>query len=162
MREHSILRQQRRPSPKSPAPVHFLTALFALIATLSLSGCVGLTGAGTPAATTNSSGNSGTLAASATSVSFGSVDVGSSASQTLTLTNSGTVPVVISQATITGTGFSIPGGVSSVTIDAGQSHAFQIQFAPQATGTINGSVAVTSNASNASLSVALTGTASSS
>jgi len=66
---------------------------------------------------------------------------------------------MISQATIAGAGFSITGGAASVSIAAGQSHAFQIQFSPQATGNATGGISVNSNAVNSPLSVSLTGTA---
>ena len=135
-----------------------LTIFLAVIAALSLSGCVGLTGAGAPAAASTSSA-AGTLAASATSVTFGSVNVGTAVAQTLTLTNSGTADVMISQATVTGAEFSLVGSAAGISVPAGQSHAFQVQFAPHAAGSATGSVSVTSNASDPTLSVALSGTA---
>jgi len=128
-----------------------------LIAALSVSGCVGVTGAGTPAATNNPGSSSGTLAANATSFSFGNVNVGSSATQTLTLTNSGAAAVTISQAAVTGAEFSIVGGMSSVLIPTGQSHDFQIQFSPRTAGAATGSVSVSSNATDSMLAVAVTG-----
>jgi P pilus assembly chaperone PapD len=99
------------------------------------------------------------LAANATSFSFGPVPVGSSAVQTLTLTNSGNAAVMIAQATITGTGFNIAGSASSISVAPGQSHAFQIQFVPQAPGSATGNFSVNSNAADSQLSVALVGTA---
>ena len=141
-----------------PTPSRLLTILLAFAAALSLTGCVGLTGAGTPAASNNTAA-SGMLAASATSVTFGNVAVGASVAQTLTLTNSGTAAVNISQANVSGTGFSLMGSASAVAIPAGQSHPFQIQFAPHAPGTVSGSVSVTSDASDPTLSIALTGNA---
>jgi hypothetical protein len=140
-------------------PLAQVTILITLIVALTLSGCVGLTSAGTPAANTNPSNtSSGTLAASATSMSFGNVAAGSSSSQTLTLTNTGTAAVMISQATVSGAGFSVVGGMSSVSIAAGQNHAFQVQFAPQTPGSVTGSIIVASDASNATLSISLSGT----
>jgi hypothetical protein len=82
---------------------------------------------------------------------------GSSSSQTLTLTNTGTGALMISQATVTGAGFSVVGGMNSVSIAAGQYHAFQIQFAPQTAGNVSGSVVVASDASNSPLSASLSG-----
>src|SRR5882757_6693448 len=155
----SNFRDHHGPVPNRHTPFTSLTIFLTLIAALSLSGCVGLTAAGTAPANTNSGSSSGTLAASATSLSFGSVTVGSNVSQTLTLTNSGTAAVMISQATIAGAGFSITGGAASVSIAAGQSHAFQIQFSPQATGNATGGISVNSNAVNSPLSVSLPGTA---
>ena len=76
---------------------------------LSLSGCAGLTSAKGPA------GSPGVLSASLSSMTFGNVLVGSNTSQTITLANSGTASVTISQAVVSGTGFSItgPSGPSS-------------------------------------------------
>src|SRR6202035_2696083 len=106
----------------------------------------------------SNSNSSGTLAASVTSLNFGNVVSGSSSPQTLTLTNKGTAAVTISNATVTGAGFSVVGGMSSVSIAAGQSQGFQLQFAPQATGNINGSLVVASDALNSSLTISLSGT----
>jgi hypothetical protein len=142
-------------------PFRLLTIFLAVLAALSLSGCVGLTGAGTPAASSTTTAG-GTLAASATSVAFGNVNVGTTVSQTLTLTNSGTADVTISQVTVTGTGFSLVGSASAISVPAGQSHGFQVQFAPHTAGSATGSVSVTSDASNPTVSIALAGTAMSS
>ena len=140
-------------------PLILLAIFLAFLAALSLSGCAGLASSSTPSAKTNSrTASAGTLAASATSFSFGNVATGSSSLQTLTFTNTGTAAVTISQATITGAGFSVVGGMSSVSIAAGQNHAFQVQFAPQAVGSTTGSIVVASDASNSPLSVSLSGT----
>jgi hypothetical protein len=66
---------------------------------------------------------------------------------------------MISQATITGAGFSITGGMPAVSLAAGQSRVYQIQFAPQAVGAASGNISVSSNAVNSPLSVALGGAA---
>ena len=145
--------------PKQHSRLDLLAVLAALLITSTLSGCVGLTSASTPSAKTSSStASSGTLAASATSFSFGNVASGSSSPQTLTLTNTGTAAVTISQAAVTGAGFSVVGGMSSVSIAAGQNHAFQVQFAPQAPGSVTGNITVASDASDSPLSISLSGT----
>ncbi len=82
---------------------------------------------------------------------------GASSPQTLTLTNTGTTAIAISQATITGAGFSIVGGMSSVSIPAGQNQTFQIQFAPKSAGSVSGSISIVSNASNIPLTISLSG-----
>lgn len=141
-----------------PAPLGFLTLLLAALAVLSLSGCVGLTGAGTPKSSStsgSSSGSAGTLAANSTSLNFGSVATGSSSPQTLMLSNTGSGPVTISQGTVTGAGFSVVGGMSSVTIAAGSNRAFQIQFAPANPGPVTGSIVIASDASDSSLGISL-------
>ena len=158
MNAHTNLHSHFHVTLRRRAQLGIFALILACLAMLSLSGCVGLTGAGTPAAKSNSSSNSGTLAASATSLNFGNVVAGSSSPQTLTLTNTGTAVVTISQATITGAGFSVVGGMSSVSIAAGQNHAFQVQFAPTGTGSASGSISIASDATNSPLTVSLSGT----
>ncbi|HUN61760.1 MAG TPA: choice-of-anchor D domain-containing protein [Candidatus Sulfotelmatobacter sp.] len=99
-----------------------------------------------------------TLSASPTSLSFGSVTTNSSTSQTVTVTNTGNASVSISGIAASGTGFSTSGITLPITLAAGQSTSFSVVFDPTSTGSLTGSVVVTSNASNSPLSVALSGT----
>jgi hypothetical protein len=99
-----------------------------------------------------------TLVANPTTVAFGNVATGSSGQQTITLTNTGSASATISQVTTSGTGFSITGLTAPVTIGAGLNVNFTAQFAPTATGSASGSIAITSNASDATLSIPLSGT----
>jgi hypothetical protein len=82
----------------------------------------------------------GQLAASPGSLTFGNVGVGQSAAKAVTLTNSGGTSVTVSQASVSSAAYSITGLTLPVTIDAGQSAAFNVVFAPKSAGTINGSV----------------------
>jgi hypothetical protein len=100
-----------------------------------------------------------TLTASPTSLTFTNVTVGQSQSQTETVKNTGGVSATISQVNATGTGFSVSGITTPVTLTPGQSTSFSVTFAPTSAGSSSGSVTITSNASNPSLSVALSGTA---
>ena len=143
------------------APLGLLTIFLASFALLSLSGCVGLTGAAAPATKSNSSSSSGTLAASAASLTFANVVAGSTSPQTLTLSNTGTATVTISSATVTGAGFSVMGTMSSVSIAPGSNQPFQIQFAPTSAGSVSGSLSIASNATNSPLTISLSGTAAS-
>src|ERR1700675_2694095 len=159
MNKPSILRIHSMLARRAPGGLFAL--ILASLAVLSLAGCVGLTGAGAPGAKSGSNSNSnssGTLAASATSLNFGNVVAGSSSPQTLTLTNKGTAAVTISQATVTGAGFSVMGGMSSVSIAAGQNQAFQVQLAPKSAGSVSGSISIASDATNTPLAVSLSGT----
>jgi hypothetical protein len=100
----------------------------------------------------------GTLSISPQSLAFGSVVTGGSASQTVTVSNSSTAAVTISSVTATGTGFSQSGAALPLTLSAGQSAAIQVKFAPAAAGSFTGALQISSNATNASISVALSGT----
>jgi hypothetical protein len=99
----------------------------------------------------------GMLGSSLSSLDFGSVTVGSSQSLSETVTNTGGASVTITQAAISGTGFSVSGVTTPITLAAGQSAAFTIKFAPASAATASGTLTVTSTASNPTLTVALSG-----
>ena len=100
----------------------------------------------------------GTLSASPASLSFGNVQVGNSASLWEALTNTGGSSVTISQANVSGAGFSISGLTLPITLTPTQSVTFTATFTPAAAGTASSTLAVVSDASNSPLNVALSGT----
>ena len=100
----------------------------------------------------------GILSPNTNSLNFGNVAVGNNVAQSVNVTNTGTAAVDISQATASGSGFSIMSGSSPSTVAVGQTVTVQVQFAPQAAGAATGSLSVMSNAPNAPLTVALAGT----
>lgn len=100
----------------------------------------------------------GTLGANPTSLSFGNVQVGSNKTLSETVTNTGGTSVTISAIGITGTGMSVTGITAPLALAAGQSATFNVVFAPTSAGTVSGNVTITSNASNPTLSIAVSGT----
>jgi hypothetical protein len=144
------------------------TVIFPILATLSalavMIGCQGMgaTHASTTSSTTTSStqATAGALSVTPGSVSFGIVQTGASQSEAETVTNTGKSSVTITQAPVTGTGFSISGLSLPLTLAAGQSANFNIIFSPTVAGSASGSLALTSNASNATLAIPLTASAS--
>jgi hypothetical protein len=98
------------------------------------------------------------LSASPTSLNFGSLKTSTSSTQTVTLTNTGNSSVSISKITVTGSGFTSTSVALPVTVAAGQSTSFGVQFDPASAGSMTGIATVTSNASNSPLSIALSGT----
>ncbi len=104
------------------------------------------------------SSNQRTLAASALSIGFGNIQIGSSQTQYETLTNSGSSTVTISGATVTGAGFELSGLSLPLNLSKGQSITFSVGFAPKTGGSVGGAIAVVSNASNPNLGITLTGT----
>jgi Abnormal spindle-like microcephaly-assoc'd, ASPM-SPD-2-Hydin/Protein of unknown function (DUF1573) len=100
----------------------------------------------------------GALGANPTSLSFGNVQVGSQQSLSETVTNTGGASVTISQVGITGTGFTISGIKAPVTLAAGQSATFTVTFTPPSAGTASGMVTITSNGTNPTLIIPLSGT----
>ena len=109
----------------------------------------------------NAAGTTGTagLTLGSTSVAFGSVNLNSPATQTVKLTSSGTGSVTISAAAIKGTGFSMSGITTPVTLSSGQTATLDLQFDPTAAGADTGSVTLSSNAaSGGTATIALSGT----
>ncbi|PYV52937.1 MAG: hypothetical protein DMG91_18255, partial [Acidobacteria bacterium] len=100
----------------------------------------------------------GTLTAGSATLSWGNVPVGTSQNQPETLTNSGGSSVTVSQASISGAGFSVSGLTVPMTLAPGQSTSFSIGFAPSSGGSKTGTLNIASDASNPSLAVALSGT----
>jgi Abnormal spindle-like microcephaly-assoc'd, ASPM-SPD-2-Hydin/Protein of unknown function (DUF1573) len=98
------------------------------------------------------------LSGSASSLTFPNALVGTSSSQSVSLTNSGTGSLTISQAAVTGTGFTLSGFSGAQTLAPGNSTALTVSFAPTAVGTMTGSLSVVSNASNSPATIALSGT----
>jgi hypothetical protein len=100
-----------------------------------------------------------TLTASPTSLTYTNITTGTSSNQTQKVTNTGGTSATISAASASGTGFSISGITPPVVLGPGQSTSFTVTFAPTSAGTFSGTVTVTSNASNPSLQIPLSGTA---
>ena len=87
------------------------------------------------------------LAVSPSTLSFGSVAVGSSLNKTGALT-AGTSDVKVSSAAWSGQGYALSGITFPVTVPAGKSVSFTVTFTPEATGSSQGSVSFVSNAAN--------------
>lgn len=138
------------------------TVTFAPQSTGSASGNLTVTSNGAnPTLTIPLSGNGiapGQLTSNPSSENFGSVSVGSQQTASETITNTGGSSVSISQATVSGTGFSVSGLSAPMTLTAGHTATFTIAFTPQTAGTVSGSVNISSNASNPTLTIALSGT----
>lgn len=98
------------------------------------------------------------LNASSASLSFGNVNVSSSSMQSVTLTNGGTGNLTISNVSVSGAGFNASGLPIGTILTPGQTATLSITFAPATTGSATGSVTVTSNASNGTKLLALSGT----
>jgi hypothetical protein len=101
----------------------------------------------------------GILAASPATLTFSNVQLGKSQTQTVSISNTGGSNTTISQDSVAGSGFSISGLSTPLTLAPGQSASLSVTFTPQILGTVSGSVAIASDASNSNLTIALTGTA---
>jgi len=98
------------------------------------------------------------LSFSTHNLSFGSVDTGVSATQSVTVTNTGNANVTISSILAAGTGFSLSGAGTPATLTPTQSLTFGVIFSPTVAGNATGAVTVTSNASGSPATIALSGT----
>lgn len=98
------------------------------------------------------------LTSSSSTVSFGSVTVSSNSAKTVTFTNAGNSAVTISSVTISGAGFNVAGISSGLIVAPGQTASLTATFAPSSAGSVTGSVAVASNATNSPDSISLSGT----
>ena len=99
------------------------------------------------------------LGISPTSLSFGNVLTGTtSATQNVTITNTGNSNVTISQITVAGAGYTVTGGTAPVTLTPSQNLVLGVQFAPASTGSVAGSISITSNATGSPATVTLSGT----
>ena len=92
-------------------------------------------------------------------ISFGSVAVGVSNTQTLTVRDSGNANLIVSQATIAGAGLSITGPTLPVTVAPGQSTVFTVRYSPGTAGSSTGTISIASNAPHSPLAVPLSGAA---
>ena len=106
-----------------------LIVLALLVATLTQSGCGGVSSANTSPTNSNTLPAS-SLVISPSSINFGDVPAGSSQQKNLTLTNSGTIPVTVSSVIVSGAGFSIAGPFQVMTLAAGQGMSLTVTFQP--------------------------------
>jgi len=119
---------------------------------------ISVSGTGTSASSASStSSQSYLLSANASNLSFGNILVGSSASQAIALTNTGTASVNLSQVAITGAGFTESGFTGAVTLAAGQSLSLNVSFAPATGGSATGSLSFASSATNSPTTISLSG-----
>ncbi len=93
------------------------------------------------------------LTVSAANLAFGNSTVGSASTQPVTLTSTGTAPVTINSAAVSGTGFMLSGGTFPVTLNPSQSLTLNVQFDPATTGAASGQLTIQSNSSTNSTAV---------
>ena len=86
---------------------------------------------------------SGQLAVNPASVNFGNVPTGTSASQALILSNPSKSDMTVSQAMVSGSGFSLRGPSLPLTLAAGKAVTLNLMFAPRPTGSASGSLSLT-------------------
>lgn len=115
--------------------------------------------ASTTAATVALSGTglAQTMSLTPSSVNFASVNVGSTATQTETLKNTGTTSLDVYKTSVSASVFTLSGLSLPSLLAPGKSISFTLKFAPQSAGTISGSASI-STSMEGSLTASLTGT----
>lgn len=91
-----------------------------------------------------------------TSVAFSNVNVGSSSSKIVTLTNIGSTALNITAASIAGAGYSMT--LKPISLNAEVNTTFTVTFTPTTGGNASGSISITSNAATSPATIALSGT----
>jgi hypothetical protein len=117
---------------------------------------VALSGTGTTTTTATE------LTATPSAIAFGSVAVGTEATQTIQLANTGSAAVAISKVALSGTGVSVSGLTAPMTLDGGKSATLTVAYKPTSATTLAGSISITSNATDSSMVIGISATATSS
>ena len=130
-----------------------ISAAVTLIVILATSGCVGVTGKGTTPVVTGVA-----IEISPSTVSFGNVAMGQSATKTVTLTNTGTEALSVSGIAVAGAGFTASGPHLPISLPSGQSTSISAVFKPTTGNADKGTITITSNAAGSPSLVALSGT----
>jgi hypothetical protein len=100
-----------------------------------------------------------TLTVNSSSVTFGDITLNTSATQSIVLTSTGTAPVTISGATLSGIGFTDSGATFPLTLNPNQTATINIVFDPTAAGAVTGQLALVSNSSSGTTTlISLSGT----
>lgn len=87
------------------------------------------------------------LSINVTSIAFGDVVVNTPATQSITLTSIGTVPVTLNGATLTGSDFTVPSEALPVTLGPGRETTLNLEFDPTTIGPSTGQLTLASNSS---------------
>jgi archaellum component FlaF (FlaF/FlaG flagellin family) len=137
------------------------TATFTPTTAGSASGSISITSNAPTSPTTialSGTGLQAQIAATPSSVAFGTVTEATTNSQPITLKNNGNTTLTFSQISVTGAGFGQTGLSTSTTIAAGSSATFNATFDPSSATAVSGSITLTTNATPSPLVISLSGT----
>jgi hypothetical protein len=93
------------------------------------------------------------LSVNADTIAFGNVAVNTAATQSVTLSSSGSAALSISAATVAGSGFSLAENSLPVSLSSGQAITLNVQFDPTTTGAASGTLTIASNSSSGATTV---------
>jgi hypothetical protein len=129
-----------------------LVALSVAVITLGTSGCAGVTSGKSTAPTTAPQ-----LVVTPNSVNFQGVVVGQKNTQTLQLSNAGSVSLNVQQIQVTGAGFQVTPPAMPLALAPGANQIFSLAFAPTVTGSVSGTLTISSNDPHSPANVAVLG-----
>jgi hypothetical protein len=135
-----------------------------LLGCMVLTGCAGVSSGGQSAnsnpnpspAPSPSPSDPSQLSVAPTSINFGSVAVGSQATQAGTLT-AGAADINVTSAAWSGQGYNVSGITFPVTVAAGKSVNYSVTFTPQSAGDIAGSISFVNDGSTSPVTQTLDG-----
>ena len=118
-----------------------LTVKYSPTSTRTSSGDISLVSAqgGITSVSVSGTASQSGLTLSPANINFGNAVTGVANTQTVQIANPGTVPVTISAASISGAGFSTSGLALPLTLSAGKTATFNVQFDPKSAGPSTGS-----------------------
>lgn len=134
----------------------FLMLVIAMVSAIGCAGGGAQSAGGSPSPTPTPVPSSATLSATPSSLGFGNQVLNTPTTQTIKVTNTGSVVVAITQDTVAGSGFSV-GITTPINLNPAQSVNVPVVFNPGAAGTVNGSLVLMSNGTTV-LSIPLAGT----
>jgi len=97
------------------------------------------------------------LSVSSTTVSFGSVNIGQTATSSVQLTSSGNEPLTIASISVAGSLFQTAGLATPLTLNPGQSATLTLQFRPDHASSFIGVVTISSNSPLGATTINLSG-----
>jgi hypothetical protein len=131
-------------------------ALF-LFTILSSSGCTGVTGTSKLSSGQQSAPGAATISVQPSSIKFGSVSIGGTASQSVTISNGGGSNLTVTQARTTAAGVAITGISLPLTVEAGKQSTFNVVFSPKVAGALSSNISIMSDVSSSPSTVSLSG-----
>jgi putative cofactor-binding repeat protein len=99
----------------------------------------------------------GQLLASTPSLDFGTIVIGTGATQSLALTNTSDSFVTISNVSVSGAAFSATGLYAGLVLSPGQTVSSAVSFTAQVAGNVPGSIVINSDAGNSPTTISLSG-----
>ncbi len=93
-----------------------------------------------------------------TGLNFGTVSIGTASPASVTLTNTSSDYITISNISVAGPGFSASGVPSGIILAPGEAATLNVVFAPSGTGSVAGSVTISSDAAGSPTTIPLSGT----